>query len=163
MEELIEQIKIVLQQKLYHPFASSYIEKPVIDEKMLFALVEVLERTDFSKDDKVKYATAVMLIQIALNTHDEVTLSAETDQEIDLLKRQLTILSGDYYSGLYYQTLAELESDTWIQCLSNGIKEINEYKLMLKDPALPLNERAVLQEKIKTTLLTKISMLYIES
>src|SRR5699024_3634853 len=80
---------------------------------------------------KEKYMITTMLVQIALDTHDLVT-----DKKNDTVEplsvestRQLTVLAGDYYSGLYYLLLAEIEDYQLIHALAIAIKEITELKL----------------------------------
>ena len=45
--------------------------------------------------------------------------------------RQLTILAGDYYSGLYYKVLAKVCNTEMIKKLSEGVKTINEHKVTI--------------------------------
>ncbi len=67
-----------------------------------------------------------MLIQIALDTHEHITNTAEDDKS-----RQLTVLAGDYFSGLYYKLLADSEDILMIKALSDGVKTINESKVLI--------------------------------
>ena len=75
---------------------------------------------------------STMLVQIALDTHEKVS-NTNTDMESsDLLKsKQLTVLAGDYYSGLYYQVLSEVGNIEMIRSLSSAVKKINDHKILL--------------------------------
>ena len=50
--------------------------------------------------------------------------------------RQLTVFAGDYYSGLYYKHLAKVGNISIIRMLSEGVKDINEHKVIVyhKEP-----------------------------
>ena len=73
-------------------------------------------------------------MQVALDTHDLV--STELTDESGMKVRQLTVLAGDYYSGLYYKYLAGIGDIQVIKMLSEGVKNINEHKVFVyhKDP-----------------------------
>src|SRR5690606_19602496 len=67
-----------------------------------------------------------MLVQVALDIHEEIP--DDNGDNIDV-KYQLSILAGDYYSGLYYSMLAEIEERSFISLLASAIKQINELKM----------------------------------
>lgn len=124
-------VKESLQERLQHPFLMRYIDTPVIDEEKLFILYSILNHTNLHIEKKQQYALTIMLVQIALDTHEKVSDKGDVEA-IDLHKRrQLTALAGDYYSGLYYYLLAQQSDICLIRKLAQGIKEINEQKIRL--------------------------------
>lgn len=123
-------IKEKLHNLITHPYLIKHIEYPIIDEDKLLLLYSVLESIEMSDETKEQYILSTMLVQIALDTHDMVT-NAKADQleEGDAKSRQLTVLAGDYYSGLYYRLLADVNDITMIKTLAHSIKQINEHKI----------------------------------
>ncbi|WP_254434143.1 heptaprenyl diphosphate synthase component 1 [Halobacillus sp. Marseille-Q1614] len=127
----ITQLKDKIAAHVRHPFLAKFIADPVIDEDKLVILASIMDHTNLSPLKKEKYIITTMLVQIALDTHDHVTLSDETDEPETIRTRQLTVLAGDYYSGLYYYVLAQLDDIPMIKTLAGAIKEINELKMEL--------------------------------
>ncbi|PHA03611.1 heptaprenyl diphosphate synthase [Bacillus pseudomycoides] len=122
-------IKEQLYEKLRHPYFIKYIEEPVIDEKKIAFLYSVLKSANLHRKQIEHYVVTIMLVQIALDTHEKVSNKEETDGFHK--RRQLTVLAGDYYSGLYYYLLSMNHDVVLIRALAEGIKEINEHKIML--------------------------------
>lgn len=73
-----------------------------------------------------------------------------------MIDQQLTVLAGDYYSGLYYRLLAEVNDVSMIKTLAHAIKQINEHKIAYYQKDLEGME--ILMESI-----TKIESSLIES
>ncbi|RNF40505.1 heptaprenyl diphosphate synthase component 1 [Planococcus salinus] len=67
-------------------------------------------------------AKTVSIVYAALHAHDQVKEVATTK------KQQLTVLAGDFYSGIYYQMLANLNNFTLIQRLATAITKVSEQK-----------------------------------
>lgn len=122
----VASIKENIQQKISQNYLMQYIDKPYIDEDRIMILIESLSALNLPAASIERYVTTAMLIQIALDTHDKVNNANEP-----LKKQQLTVLAGDYYSGLYYKLLAEVENVPLISSLASGIKLVNEYKIIL--------------------------------
>lgn len=108
-----------------------YIDTPVIDEDKLSILYSILNRTNLHIEKKQRYALTIMLVQVALDTHEKVSDKSDVEATDLLKRRQLTALAGDYYSGLYYFLLAQQHDIRLIRILAKGIKEINEQKIRL--------------------------------
>jgi heptaprenyl diphosphate synthase len=117
---------VQLKKMVFDSYLLKYIEEPVIDDDKLLIVLSILNKQELSDTVIKNYALSTMLIQIALDTHEQIMQASVNDQ-----RRQLTVLAGDYYSGLYYQLLSEAEEITMIKALSNGIKEINEHKILI--------------------------------
>lgn len=129
----IQRLKNRIEDKIKHAFLGKYIQKPNIDENKLFILSKIVPKDRFSSYmQRDTYIITTMLVQIALDTHDLVPADNNSEESKEyLLTKQLHVLAGDYYSGLYYYLLSEAADFKFINCLANAIKEINERKMKL--------------------------------
>jgi heptaprenyl diphosphate synthase len=119
-------IKEEIHKRLSYPYLSRHLDTPYIDEdRLLFLLLPFQEET--LKENVKHYITTAMLIQIALDTHEKVSVSDEDPP----MKRQIKVLAGDYFSGLYYQILAEVKNVSMIRIFAKSIKQINEGKIAI--------------------------------
>ncbi|MGJ7919979.1 heptaprenyl diphosphate synthase component 1 [Neobacillus sp. LXY-4] len=152
----LAELKELVEQKAFHPYLMKHIQVPLIDEDRLLLLISIFDQLNLSDIEKNTYITATLLIQLALDTHDYVH-SVSIDEE--LKGQQLTVLAGDYFSGLYYKHLANINNISLIRELSNGIKEINEHKIMLHGNPHTNNIELVLDhlKKIEGALFEKIA------
>lgn len=125
-------IKGQVEQKVHHPYLLKFIESPHIDEDKLLLLILIMEELNIPYSQMKNYCLTTMLIQIALDTHEHITNNMiKQEEKYELTRRQLTVLAGDYYSGLYYKLLADSEDIIMIKVLAGGIKEVNEHKISL--------------------------------
>ncbi|MGG0716692.1 heptaprenyl diphosphate synthase component 1 [Robertmurraya massiliosenegalensis] len=129
LQQKLEYVREKIEGKIHHPFLAQNIEAPVIDEDKLFFLVSFLDDLNVSIEDIEHYVVPTMLLQIALDTHDLVTNDLSGDA--NLKNRQLTVLAGVYYSGLYYKILAEKDNIEVIRLLAEGIETINDQKIIV--------------------------------
>ncbi|MBN8234683.1 heptaprenyl diphosphate synthase component 1 [Halobacillus kuroshimensis] len=127
----IKQLKSKIAAKVRHPYLVRFIPEPHIDDDKLVILSSIMNHTTLPVEKKEQYIITTMLVQIALDTHDLVTLTDDEDDKETVRHRQLTVLAGDYFSGLYYYLLSQLNDIPMIHTLAGAIKEINELKMEL--------------------------------
>lgn len=126
-EYTINELKGSSSEKTRQPYMSKIIQQPYIDEDKLLLIMFIVDNLQIPKSKADKYIITTMLVQIALDTHESVQ---NEPLPLERLKgRQLTILAGTYYSGLYYQILAEIDDIFMIRTLAEGIMEVNEHKV----------------------------------
>jgi len=155
----IEELKVLIEDKMQHTYLDKNIEKSMIDEEKLCILNAMINNTSMKASEKKQTIITTMLVQIALDTHDMVPISNdEKESEASRVPKQLTVLAGDYYSGLYYFLLSELKAYDMIQVLASAIKEINEYKMKLYYRELDSFESYILLlKKIESLLILQIA------
>ncbi len=126
-------IRGLLEEKIQHEYLEKYLKKPKIDEEKLSLLTALVDHKDsLDEIQKKRYIITTMLVQIALDTHELVPAQNNSNEsKEEKLSKQLKVLAGDYYSGLYYFLLSEIEDIEFIHTLAAAIKEINEYKISL--------------------------------
>ncbi|CAM3974442.1 heptaprenyl diphosphate synthase component 1 [Lederbergia lenta] len=124
--EQMNAIKELLNKKSYNSYFQKVIGSPQIDEDRLLMMSISLQDTNLTIPEQNIYITSAMLVQLALNTHERVADPDAVRQE-----RQLAVLAGDYYSGMYYHLLAYLENTELITSLATAIKVVNEHNISL--------------------------------
>lgn len=130
-EKEIIYLKNLIENKLQHTFLDKYVQRPIIEDEKLILLNELLQQ-HFPTYKKENYIVTIMLIDLALKVHDSVNDGPELPEHMpERVSKQLSVLAGDYYSGLYYLLLSELEDFNMIQTLATAIKVINEKKMEL--------------------------------
>ncbi len=119
-----------IHQYIDHSYLKKFLKCPKVDEDKLFLLVAMCNDLELKEEIIESYIITTMLVQVALDTHEEVSI-ATTIHDVEHKEQQLKVLAGDYYSGLYYSLLAELEDIKMIQILATSIKRINEHKIKI--------------------------------
>lgn len=156
-----------MQEKIYQSISHSYLNKyfhvPQLDSDKLYLLLSVLKSKNFPTKKMESVAKTVMYIQVALDSHDLVKNDLE-GQKYNLLEQkeqQLTVLAGDYYSGLYYRTLSFLPEIPLIKQLASAIKIINEQKIRVyKVEITSLEDFFLSMQQIETLLYQKLASFY---
>lgn len=158
----IANIKQFIRVKSKHSYIEKYIKQPIIDMEKVTMLHHIYNHINIPATKKQQYITTIMLIQIALDTHEHVPTTTAT--KLENTEKQLTVLAGDYYSVLYYLLLSELEDIDMVQILANAIKKINECKMQLYYGEVnSLDELNVTLKKIESLLFTNTATYLNES
>jgi heptaprenyl diphosphate synthase len=156
ISQKLSEVKGRIEQKVLHPYLMKFIKTPYIDEDKLLLLIAIMDQVELSDKQRKNYALATMLVQIALDTHEQIT-NEKINGIPELTSRQLTVLAGDYYSGLYYKLLADSEDIFMINVLAGGIKEVNEHKISVFQQEFDGIEKLMASIKtIESSLITKI-------
>lgn len=128
IHSIVSDLKQTILTKAHHPYLDRYLGEPAVDEDKLLLLACLFDEAGVPESAGRTEITAAMIVQIGLDTHERVTNNAASPAD-GLKNRQLHVLAGDYYSGLYYQLLASSGNIEMIKVLSAAIKEINEQKI----------------------------------
>lgn len=129
IEEQVSQLKNNILTQLHHRTLLQYTGKPVIeDDQLLYLLLPKLNGEQWSQ--QINWAAiAVAMIYATLHGHDLID-----EQDATSKSQQLTVLAGDYYSGMYYTTLAAIPDIQLIRSLSEAVVEISESKTAIYEP-----------------------------
>lgn len=146
LEKKFVEAKGKIDYYLFRPYLYKYIIPPTIDEDKLLVLLSITDKLELSPYEKDIYIIAIMLMYIALDTHDNVANTIKDEDAMQI--NQLTVLAGDYYSGLYYKLLAKIGDIKIIKALSEGVKDINEHKVLIYNKNQ--NDLNVLMDSVKT-------------
>ncbi|MFB1080819.1 heptaprenyl diphosphate synthase component 1 [Jeotgalibacillus sp. JSM ZJ347] len=148
MNETVQHIS----DQIHHPYLHAAIGQPEIDiERLSLLLLPFYLKNKYTKLDQSYVATAI-LIQQALDTHEKVSSNNESHR-----MKQLTVLAGDYYSGLYYKILSDIPDIELIRKIARAIEVINEHKIEIS-PEHSLSEDEYLHSltKIESSIITSL-------
>lgn len=150
------QLNNEIKKLINHSLILDHIDRPVINDDMIAVMVKILRDANVDQTYMPHYIVSVMLMQIALDTHEEVSNTEESESPAKLRKRQLSILAGDYYSSMYYHILAKTKDIEFINLMSRGVQEVNEAKVHLyMDKDADIDTLVKYLKQIETTLVEK--------
>lgn len=119
----IDVLKAVKQRTL-----EKFTEGPSVErERLFFLLLPFFDQNHWSADME-ESAKTVSIVYAALHAHDQVKQDILATK-----KQQLTVLAGDFYSGIYYQMLANANNIAMIQRLATAIIKVSEKKASFYD------------------------------
>lgn len=146
----ITSMEIDVLQALHQRTLEKYTAGPSIDRaRLFFLLLPFFDGKQWS-DDIEDSAKTVAIVYAALHAHDQV----EEDSPISK-SQQLTVLAGDFYSGIYYQMLSNTNNIKLIQLLASGIIGVSEKKASLYEKTImPVVGIETAAEVIETELLS---------
>ncbi|HLR41915.1 MAG TPA: heptaprenyl diphosphate synthase component 1 [Pseudogracilibacillus sp.] len=153
--KLIE-LEKVIYDKVEHPYIDKFLEKPFIDPDKLAMFYYLYDEVSITESKKKCYITTIMLVQMALDTHE--LIPSPSEKSMDETAKQLSVLAGDFYSGLYYYLLAEIDDISMVRTLANAIEKINEHKMVLyRADVTSLRELVTVMQEIEATLFKEVA------
>jgi hypothetical protein len=128
--EHIQRLKQHTLLLMQHSYVNEYLPLPPLNEAKVFITYCLLRELDMEEAVETEIFSSILMIQSALDRHDDIL---NQDIKTNKKKRQLVVLSGDYFSSLYYLLLSRCENLQLVSCLSQAVQMINEHKTMLHD------------------------------
>lgn len=119
-----EQLKMTILERIQHKTLLKYTGTPLINDNQLFFLLLPKLNGELWDDNTAIGATTVGIVHASLAEHDKIKALNATSKA-----QQLTVLSGDYYSGRYYEILAHAGNIPLIRKISEGIVSRCEHEI----------------------------------
>lgn len=126
-----ERITELARKYTEHAMIRQHTELPEFPLPRIRLLLAALASNPATKGKSERYALAVALVQLGLDTHEEVDTQPGTASEQAMRSRQLKILAGDYFSSRFYNLLAQAGEISMIKSLSAAICEANRVKMVV--------------------------------
>lgn len=154
----INKLRSLIEDKIQHDYVDEVIQKPVIDDIKLALLYTIMKQSNLSQPKIEHYILSTLFVQMALDTHEVVPIKNNREENSsNQRERQLTVLAGDYYSGLFYSLLSDTEDFSVIHILATAIREINEYKMCFYYNELNSVDEAIgFSMKIESLLISRM-------
>lgn len=112
----IKQLKNEILSEIHHRILIQFTGVPKLkDEQLFFMLLPFFQGKPMDSVMR-KCVAAVGIVHASIEEHEKIKEHSEEDKE-----QQLTVLSGDYYSGRYYEILSHIGDIALIRNISLGI------------------------------------------
>lgn len=125
IERAIRQLKQNILNNIHHETLFQHLGEPTLLDQQLFFLI--LPKLNGEKWDQ-SVETAVISAGVV---HASLAEHAKINEEEITKEQQLTVLSGDFYSGRYYQVLAHAQNVQLIKLLSKAVVKRSEKTIAL--------------------------------
>lgn len=125
----VENFKRIINERIAYDYIDAHTSANKVNVNKLKSLIFLMEHSNLPQEEKENYVIATMLVDIALDTHEQVEENDRINHPSKALTKQLSVLGGDYYSSLYYLLLSKFEHFSFVKYLATAIKEVNELKM----------------------------------
>lgn len=122
----VQTLKSNILQHVHHRALLQNVGQPTLQEEQLFFIQLPFLNGALMTDEHQISAVTVGIVHASLTEHEMVKEVEATSKE-----QQLLVLSGDYYSGRYYQLLAQTGNIFLIHKLSEGIVKRCEHQIRI--------------------------------
>lgn len=117
-----------VEKSIREPIVDRDVGRITIDAVKAFILLLPMLNGERWNNRLNTAAIAVGAVHAAFDAHDLINVTDATSKQ-----QQLTVLSGDHFSGIHYRLLASLPEFGFIRSLSETIGQINETKTIFHD------------------------------
>lgn len=122
----VNNILSYIRKQADYPYLEQHFQVPQSTLTEVLVTYEIIQQQP-AVEKRSQIMCATLLIKQALDIHEDVsegTLATEAMRK----ERQLAVLAGDYYSGLYYRELAKLANEDLLAIFSQAIGDINQVR-----------------------------------
>lgn len=153
--QAINTLQSNILQHVHHRALLQNVGQPTLQQEQLFFIQLPFLNGASMDDEQMKSAVAVGVVHASLLEHENVKETESTSKQ-----QQLTVLSGDYYSGRYYQILAHTGNIALIQKLSQGIVERCEHQVRIYEQSHTLEDWIDSLTVIESKLIEQFYVVY---
>lgn len=123
-----------MTKHMHHDMIEKYADLPYFPHGRTRLLRAFLEAgTSGESTDHDLFAVVTSLVQLGMDTHDQVEVEDFPEDLARTRKKQLRVLAGDFFSAKFYQLLSQEGKINIVKKLSAAICEVNRLKLNLFD------------------------------
>lgn len=124
--ESMNDLKTNIYNEIHHRILLEHTGQPILRDEQLFFMLLPFFGSAKIQDDMKSFVTSVGIVHASLDEHEKIKEMNSNEKQ-----QQLLVLSGDYYSGRYYELLAKFGNIELIGHLSSGIVARNEQQIKL--------------------------------
>ncbi|WP_088809637.1 MULTISPECIES: heptaprenyl diphosphate synthase component 1 [Listeria] len=123
----LKEVERLVHEKSAYRFLKDNFYGPETDKDQMLWLNESIHGSDLAETEKYRIITATLYVILAHDTHEMIDEDKD-GRGVSRKGRELTVLAGDYYSALYYRTMAELGMTQLLAALQRGVQKTNTAK-----------------------------------
>lgn len=117
------------RQYMEYDMIRIHTDLPDFPEIRTKLLVAFLNTETIDRPRAELFALVTSLVQVGLDTHDQVPETNDKKDKPEARSRQLKVLAGDYFSARFYQLLSQTGEIEVVKQLSKSICEVNRLKM----------------------------------
>ncbi|MBC2287465.1 heptaprenyl diphosphate synthase component 1 [Listeria farberi] len=123
----LKEVEQLVHEQAVYQYLQENNEGVQMDKDQMLFLHEAISGSDLADASAYRVVSATLYMILAHDTHEKIDEPGDIVQQTRK-EQELTVLAGDFYSALYYQTLAELEMIPLLRALQSGVQETNTAK-----------------------------------